>query len=235
MSALLGTTKKKDRVQLLKSLNNTNHVCLYRFFDEKWKAEALVSGKVWISTLEACRKYDNAAQGDADEGTLEYNSGITSGSGSNPMVQLVAKRSMIGGDLSACKNINISNITIRYQIPDAFVLCTAEKYSPDDMKDDFGGYCVKISQPNSFFRKVTRRLAEVQNLRYARINKVSYSKRSYIGTEPIHVPHIGFVKPNTDIYTSQNEVRMLWELAEHADIKPFVLNCPEIRKFCTLL
>lgn len=234
MSLLLEVTPKKDKVQLLKSLNETSHDCLYRFFDEKWKAEALVSGEVWISTLEACRGYDNAAQGDAGEGTLEYHSGTISGSGSDPMVQLVAARSGFG-DLSGCKNVHMSGNVITHKIPDAFVLCTTEKYSPDDMKDDFGGYCVKISEPNSFFRKVTRRLTEVQNLRYARINKVSYSKRSYTGTEPMLVPHIGFVKPNKDIYTSQNEVRMLWELAKHADIEPFALNCPEIKKFCTLL
>jgi hypothetical protein len=235
MSALLEATPKKDKVKILKSLSETHHDCLYRFFPKKSEAEALVSGKVWVSTLEACRGYDDPARGDAGEGTIEYNSGTISGDGSDPRLQMIAARSGIGGIGPGAKNISISNVTHSMRIPDAFVLCTTEKYSPDDMKDGIGSYCVKITDPNRFFKKVTRRLAEEYHLNLAKINKVSYSKRHYTGTEPMFISHIGFVKPNIDIYTSQNEVRMLWELKKHINIKPFLLDCPEIKKFCTLV
>src|SRR4051812_31281980 len=83
---------------------------VYRFFQEEQHADALVDGLVWLSTLEECRRYEDPARGDRDEGTLTYNTGTITADGDDPTLQLVSQRCGIHIG-PGCTNITISNNT----------------------------------------------------------------------------------------------------------------------------
>lgn len=57
---------------------------LYRFVLEESHLQDLLAGRVWISTLSACRSYEALGQGDAGEAVHTYNTGQLSGDGDNP-------------------------------------------------------------------------------------------------------------------------------------------------------
>ncbi|MFM5027402.1 hypothetical protein ACEUBM_20605, partial [Aeromonas caviae] len=69
---------------------------IYRFFPEQWQADALCQGNVWISTLEACRAYEDPLQGDSEEATHTYKSGHIVGSSSDAAFVEMAARSGTG-------------------------------------------------------------------------------------------------------------------------------------------
>jgi hypothetical protein len=209
---------------------NTNFEsnCVYRFFKEEWQAEALTKGEVWISTLETCRNCENPKQGDAEEATMNYNSGSISGNSENPDIQIISER--LGMRLENVKKVEFDNNTSRTKIPDAFVLCTTDKFSPDLLSDDFGKFCVKINKPDLFFKKITLALGARRPIRESALGKVIYKDRFYKGTEVPPGP-IGFVKPR-DQYADQSEVRMLWIPQDSNNLEPFSLECHELSELC---
>lgn len=210
--------------------NNVYHEnCIFRFFQEEWQAKALINGDVWISTLETCRGYEDPEQGDAGEATMTYNSGTITGDGDNPDVQLIASRIRISLE-PGVKNITMSNNTSHTRLPDAYVLCTTDDFSPDKLSETFGKYCVKINNPKLFFEIVTKSLKKQTRLRESVLGKVIYDDRYYQHTENPPGP-IGFVKPR-DKYSDQSEVRMLWVPEDIRSLKPFSLSCPKVAELC---
>jgi hypothetical protein len=203
---------------------------IYRFFPERWQAEALCNGNVWISTLETCRQYEDPLQGDPEEATHTYNSGHIVGGSNDPAFVEMASRSgiHIGG---GCSDITISNCASVQRLPDAYVLCTTSEFCPQNLSDTFGNYCVKISNPVEFFKHVSYALNDQKIIREGGMGLVKYQNRVYTGLEPPPGP-IGFVKPH-DQYSSQKEFRLLWVPQEHTNIKPFLLKCPGAGEFCS--
>lgn len=202
---------------------------VYRFFKEEWQAESLCGGRVWISTLEACRAYEDPLQGDSGEATHTYNSGYAAGDSTDLNLLEIAARSgvRIGKN---CSNIVVDgNISIQL-LRDAFVLCTTREYNPQMLNDTFGMYCVEISNPNVFFEEVTKELNKITSLRSSHMGEVIYSSREYSGLD--NPPgKIGFVKP-ADLYSSQKEFRFLWEPQGNEPIKPTLVSCPTITELC---
>jgi hypothetical protein len=96
---------------------------IYRFFPEKWQADALARGNVWLSTLGTCRAYEDPEQGNPEEAHETYNSGHAVGCSDDPDFVERARRSDINIG-PGCSRITISNNTRRTSLPDAYVLCT---------------------------------------------------------------------------------------------------------------
>lgn len=203
---------------------------IYRFFPEKWQAEALCKGNVWVSTLETCRTYEDPLQGDAEEATHNYNSGHIFGDMSNPDFAKIASRSRISVDQGA-RDITISNNTYIQKLPDALVLCTTKEFSPEKLSDTFGNYCVKISNPIEFFMRTSIKLNERVKIKQGVMGKIQYNERFYTGLDVPPGP-IGFVKPS-DRYSSQKEFRFLWLPEDNSTIEPFLLECPNVADLCS--
>jgi len=210
-------------------LLSEHHSSVYRFFPKKSQADALTSGKVWISTLERCRAYEDPEQGDPEEAHEVYNSGHAVGGSDNPEFVEVARRSGIHIG-PGCNNITLSNCTNVTSLPNAYVLCTTTQFSPDNLSETFGKHCVEIADPKKFFIAVSKRLESVVSYREAAAGPVIYRDRSYTGLERPPGP-IGFVKPK-DKYSKQKEYRFLWIPDTLKGIKPFLLDCPEIKGLC---
>lgn len=202
---------------------------VYRFFQEEWQADFLARGKIWLSTLETCRAYEDPAQGDPEEAHETYNSGHAVGGSNDPDFIEVARRSGIHIG-PGCSEITLSNNTRKTVLPDAYVLSTTTNFSPDKLSATFGRYCVEITSPKDFFFRVSASLERSIPIKEAAAGKVIYKDRYYTGMESPPGP-IGFVKP-PDLYATQREFRLLWVPDNSTGLTPFLLNCPEAAHLC---
>lgn len=203
---------------------------VYRFFQEKDHADALVEGKVWLSTLTKCRGYEDQFQGDSGEGTMHYQSGTISGSSHDKDFVEMARHANIGVG-NDNKNIQIIDCSADHIIPDAFVICTTEHFSPDNIGEKFGKYCVEISNPKLFFELVTENIKKYQKMYQGAWGRIIYKERKFSGRDKIPGP-MGFVKP-PDKYSDQREVRFIWTIqGSPLLLEPFGLNIPEVKHLC---
>jgi hypothetical protein len=209
-------------------LNNVDPSALYRYFDSEEHADAFAAGKVWISTLDTCRKHEGLQRGDPGEATVTYNTGFIRGDGDDLAIQLIASRIKVSVAPGA-RNITLSNDTAFHRLADAWVLCCTERHQPDGLKG-IGQYCVKIEQPREFFEKLTRTFSQYAQIQEAMFGRVIYAERSYQSLEAEPGP-IGFVKP-PDTYSDQSEVRMLWVPASREVIAPRLVD-GALHELCT--
>lgn len=202
---------------------------IYRSFHCSEYADAFVHGKVFISTLGACRRYETLGQGDPGEGTAHYESGFMRGHGDDPVFRQRAARYGVGMNPGA-RNITFDNCASDTTIPDAYVLCCT--VAPSDVVGRvFGAFCVEITDPPELFRRLTIALGRRHHLRQAVWGRVRYADRSYHGLEPESGP-TGFVKP-ADPYAPQKEFRMLWFLNDHAPvIAPTLVSVGDLGGVC---
>lgn len=202
---------------------------VFRFFKKESEADALCNGKVWLSTLETCRKYENPLQGDPCEAMHTYRAGdITGGSSDSEFVEKLSRMGI--GVTEGASNITITDGLCVTVINDAFVLCTTNEYIPETMCETFGDYCVEVSKPHVFFKEVADELNKVRKIKNVGYGLVQYKEREYFGLDAPPGP-IGFVKPK-DPYISQKEFRFLWEPLDNRPIEPFLLDCPRVAKLC---
>jgi hypothetical protein len=202
---------------------------VYRFCSEEAHADTLCRGGVWISTLEACRGYEDPQRGDKGEGTISYNTGFIRADGSSDVLRLIGARA--GIDISpACKDVTLSNNTRRKKLPDAYVVCSTLTFAPERLSESFGRYCVRIRSPRDFFAAVTERLTWYCKLRSAHLGGVVYQDRHFRGLEAAPGP-VGFVKPS-DQYRDQQEFRFLWVPAGNGPLCQFSLSVPGVADFC---
>jgi len=100
----------------------------YRFFDNSKYVEDFLNGRIRLSTLDHCRKLENSAARDENEGkltisVLDYNHSYgevnkTVAQNISPFFKIVEN------------NIRIKNINLMYELKDAHVLC----FSKEDSK-----------------------------------------------------------------------------------------------------
>lgn len=205
---------------------------VYRYFREPQHAEDLANGRVWISTLETCRQYEDPAQGDPLEGHISYNSGFVNGDFGDPQLMTVARHAGIYiGEGS--RNITINAFRSRRHIPDAFVICTTENFQPTEFRETFGQYCVEITDPERFFNLVNAALKCQTKKVNGNFGRVIYADRMHYGQQP-EPGHIGFVKPPTP-YKTQSEVRFLWTVEQHEKLSSFMINVPGVSSICRLV
>ena len=202
---------------------------VYRFFSEEWQAEDFIQGKLYLSTLEVCRGYEDAKQGDKEEGHQTYHTGHISGGSDDPDFVEKARRASVGIGPD-CTNISIKDCTNTTFIKDAYVLCTTTEFSPEILSDTFGKYCVEIKHPRRFFLAVSKRVHTIATIKEAAMGNIIYKDRTYTGLDRPPGP-MGFVKPSFP-YADQKEFRFMWYVGEDFELQPFVLDCPEIKGMC---
>ena len=111
------------------------------------------------------------------------------------------------------------------------MLCATREFEPENLSGTFGDHCVKISKPIEFFKRISIALNQHIKIEYGRMRPVKYRSRDYKGLED-PPGRIGFVKPVR--YSDQKEFRMLWNPEKEPEIKPFLLECPEIAELCNI-
>lgn len=222
----MGKSRQKKRDRKLTAYPGR----VYRFFEKREWAQALIDGEVWLGTLQGYRRDENKQRGDKFEGMRFYNSGhITD---DHPGFALVADRSGILVQGPASSGNIISNNTTTHIVADAFVLCTTLSSEPREMEKEFGSFCVEMRAPDEFWQHVARALTkEFGNCRPS-IGPVTYGNVSYTGLEP--VPGIpGLLKQRR--YAYQKEYRFLYEISAQQPLEPFSLPVPETKGLCRLI
>lgn len=166
----------------------------------------LLQGSLRLSTLTACRAYEDAERGDPEEGTQTYLSGDIHGDSDDPDFIEQARRTgiCIGPGSS---NIQISNCRSFNEVPDAYVLCASLQRDDTLFAPNFGPYCVEISAPAHFLRHISKLLFRLGKAEDGACAPVVYRDRVYTGLE--EMPHPVFVKPTTP-YAAQREFRFAW-------------------------
>lgn len=207
---------------------------VYRFFDKEEFADKFCEGLFRISTLEACRGYENPEQGDKEEGAWRHTINSVQISKASEVDTSSLLYAGVRVDPSAT-NVVIRNVSGGRRIENAYLLCTTKVFNPDIFSDSFGKYCVEISNAQCFTHIVTKAIHKHHSkLQWVRgeFGDVTYiEERHGVDFEKPN-GHIGFLKPK-DPYITQKEFRFLWELSEpYLDIEPLNLNIPDISKFC---
>jgi hypothetical protein len=230
-SAILSGVPKRDSTSPPFDDHPLRGKRVYRFFKLPEHADALMKGCVWITTLEACRRYENRYQGDPEEGYEHYEQGgAVTNTPEEPHFAEIAKRiRLIVGDGTTLRgNRSLLKLT------DAFVLCFTERFDPATFEKTIEHkHCVAISDCAKFFDTVTNRMQQVFILTQAVCSPIIYKERAYEGMQDPPGP-LGFVKP-PDPYQAQQEVRMLWIVKNAGSYKPFLLNAPDVAALCTRL
>jgi hypothetical protein len=199
---------------------------LYRFFDTAEHADALTQGKVWISTLETCRRYENEHQGDPAEGQQYLEPPPSVGHGDDPELVAAARRQGFGIGPGA-RDVFIHDNVFIGGMPDAFLLCTTKRFDPAAFAGWWNtNFCCEITDGGEFFRLVTERLRGLFGSRLALwvVEDVVYG-----GIVGMAGPG-GFVKAPR--YQGQEEVRMVWEVPDPYRYESFQLYAPEVAPLC---
>lgn len=179
---------------------------VFRYFDRLDHAEAMLSGDIFVSTLEYCRNCEGV-RADSGEAEQSYSQGLIEGGGANADVVEAGRRLGVHIENSPNARIKFRNNRARSRLPDAFVLCTSLIDDPEAMKG-FGPYCVAIREPALFMDYVTRVIRSQIALLRAECDHILYRRRSYRDLEP-EPGRLGFVKP-VDPYEREREYRFLW-------------------------
>jgi hypothetical protein len=211
---------------------------IFRRFSNADHAEDLCRGYVYLSTLGACRKYEDAQRGDKGEAIHSYYQPGEVRSGSDDFATIA--KTLGVGIPDGVSGVIIRNNLMTTRFVDGWVLCAT--YTDDAaMENTFGKYCVRIDKPLRFMQRVSLALRDEaeksgyqwHSARGGMIGLVRYRAREYAGTESDPGP-VGFVKP-AHPYAGQEEVRMLWPAENRVsnELEPIRFECTSIRTLCT--
>lgn len=198
---------------------------VYRYMDDKKNLESFLEGKIRISTLGACRAYENQEKGDCDEGKEVYR--VSQMTDEDPNFHKKANK--LGMSFEACYGTTITNCRSETYLPNGFVLCATARRDDEKFSKDFGEFCLKINDGERFFQLVSRAIREKYDLLGGHHEKVIYNPQYYEDDE-LPPGKIGFVKRPK--YEWQEEYRFLW-LPKDLNIEKFLMvDVPDIKHLC---
>lgn len=198
---------------------------LYRCFPEKEYANDFVKGRIYISTFEACRRYENDWQGDPGEGTLTHVVDQLRGNSGDQKFERVA--SSLGIEIGpGCTGVRVSG-SVGHRIENAYVLCLTENPPTEEMREKFGRFCVRINSPLPFFNAVSAEMSKVCKTEQSHFGVVTYSDREVRDLDAPPAPE-PFIKPPA--YAYQNEVRIVLYREMVSAIEPLTIICPEVKR-----
>lgn len=206
---------------------------VFKHFQDPIHAQALADGFVWLSTLEHCRRSEDKLRGDSSEGTFLYGSGNIDGTIEDPHVRRFT--SMSGIVLCEGVHITFKDCTATQAMEDAYLISTAmAPYQDEALLDEFGRYCVEITNIDLFFHRVTKAIENHIGIVSRRDNKrVTYSETYYEGLA--EAPgDLGFVKP-PEIFGPQDEYRFLWTINGNHAYKDQGILVPRVAGLCKIL
>ncbi|HAX9712205.1 TPA: hypothetical protein JS563_000741 [Serratia marcescens] len=206
---------------------------VYRFFDKEEYANALCNGDIRISTLDICRKYENAEQGDAGEGSWTQEIKNLVVDGGDPRNGALRYAGIYVHPSAVATSIGYARADI--SLADAYLICTTKKYDPTVFKESFGEYCVKISDAQRFAAIIGKAISELHDGMdiTALYNDVTYLEKRTGMNYSVPNTHIGFIKPEHP-YKEQNEFRFLWLPKDrNMKLKTLDLNCHELSCICS--
>lgn len=215
------------------------NLLLYRFFEEKWQAESLLNGKIWISTLEKCRQFECPQQGDKDEGTSTYHqvSLVIHNRIITVMDHIILDHLGIGGfpppGTFYHGRFEATNNRRTNKIPNGLILCTTNNQKSIQEQSINWNYGVKFTcSPKKIYQLISNALNKqgipIENGKHGWADY--NTERKYFS--PLEQPtDLAFLKPKHQAL--QSEYRFFWECKypftypEHG----ILIDCPEIKRY----
>jgi len=204
---------------------------VYRFLSKEEYANDFADGRFRISTLNACRAYEDPLQGDPGEGTLSHQIDETM-SGSFEDKEFVQIAAQVGVKVGAGADVKLGGVNrMSCVLVDSYLLCATNHFAPELLSDTFGKYCVEISDAVAFGKQINCELKRrgIQ-IRQAWAGNVIYTPRETFNRTK-QSGNIGFVKP-ADPYEEQREFRFIYVPQSSIAISPMFLDIPTARAFC---
>ncbi|EOX3942302.1 hypothetical protein ACPHXT_000724 [Vibrio alginolyticus] len=124
-------------------------------------------------------------------------------------------------------NLKVTNYNVIS--PNYYIFSFSKIYSQEDHQewDDKQGYnaAYSIVCPNTFFRKITKQLNSITPVKFLGLFEVHYydENRGMDFFDPLH-HQPGFCLKGYDDFSSQKEVRAVWEPLKNIEISPLVLE-----------
>lgn len=226
----------KELYDVMKLENISDPV--FRNFNKKEYALDFYSGKkIRISTLQCCRKLENASARDENEGKLSLWTSpreIDKSNSKNHSVYVDDLKYTSGIELINCENISIghSTRTSPITLPNAYVLCTSNSKS-EYLKKIYGKFCIKINQPYLFSYYVFLKLRNLNNVQQLIAKKLDYDENPIDINNTNIISNIGFKKHLK--FKPEDEFRMLFHSSADQYINPVFVKVPEIKKLCEFI
>lgn len=202
---------------------------IYRFLDKPEYADQFVAGRVLVSTLEACRRYEANGRGDAIEGqhVRVQGEGISILGAPDPAT--VERIRRLGLPIGGHGSVYAYNARTE-RLPDAHVLCFSEVFEPAVFARMGLPYCVEIFNPTRAFDLLDAAVARHFQVEAGRFSLVTYAATRYIDSGP-EPGVLGLVK-EPDEFAHQREARMLWWPRVQEALTPDVIDAPGLSTVC---
>jgi hypothetical protein len=195
-------------------------VSLYRYFGRPEWADDFVRGRLKVTTLEECRRHEDATRRDPREGhTFERIDNVAT----NDPTEAAEALAMMNIRSRVCGLYAHGNVAER-RLDDAMVLCFSLEFS-DELATHMGQYCVEVIRTEAFFRGLTDALA-----RHGQVVLDGTADRVYYDAHDLNFQNrharagrtLGFTK--TPNFSREMEYRMLW--VPTIPDAPFLFDAP---------
>ena len=198
---------------------------IYRYMHEEEYIDMFAEGKIKVSTLDNCRKYENQEQGDSEEAKETFV--VSHMTEKDPNFH--KKANQLGMSFGNCSNVTITNCTSTNHLPNGFIICTTSRRDDEKFAKDFGRFCVKINDADKFFALVNNEIQKEFKLLGGDHKRVVYREQNYKDDE-LPPGKIGFVKRQK--YTWQEEYRFLWLPHNFNQCETLYLDIPALKNLC---
>ncbi len=198
---------------------------VYRYMNDEKYTDLFAEGEIRLSTLKACRGYENPERGDKDEAHETYE--VTHMTDRDP--NFYSKSRRLGFHIGRSFGSVFKNCSSKSVLPNGFVLCTTARRDDEKFMKDFGEFCVKIKDIDLFYHLITLEIQKQYSLRAGHHQKVIYSNQKYKDDE-LPAGKIGFVKKEK--FKWQEEYRFLWLPKDFNDCQIIDINIPAIKDLC---
>lgn len=189
------------------ALSRALDLMVFRAFPHELWADAFADGRIWLSTLETCRRIEDPARADPEEAREIYNSGaVSTDTHSSEHVREVGRRAGIQLPEGVHGVTLRNNISVR-EVRDAWVVCASLTTSQAAI-GKFGGHVVGIRDFRVFLSLIHRALATDVGSLISGARTVEYRDNAFTGLQSAPGP-LGFVKRPE--FASENEFRFLWQ------------------------
>ena len=213
--------------------NSPNSSCLYKYTKKEY-CKAMINGEFFINTLDSLRNYEETHSeiGDKGEGTKTIYADKVNFHTSKPEtlqnIPEFAKNWIQGAGIS------VINCTFAQKNNENFyVFSCSKEHNPKIMKKLGYDSCIKIINPNEFFREIT---ASLQSMNLTSHNffggECNYEIARKEHHQNISGIHPAIVKPQR--YAYQQEVRVIW-IPSSKQIKPEKIISKATKKYIEII
>jgi len=193
-------------------------------------------GSIRIGTLKNYQSQEHGAMvSDSMEGSKRFTGNyetITADQlkGSRALSSLIS----IGEGIS---NLQMNNIVIIE--PNYFVFSLSSGYSKSDhdkwLEQETYDTCYKLATPNHFFRKITKQINKIRHVKFLGLFEVHYyDEKNGMDFFDTKNAYPAFMLKDYDGFSTQKEIRAVWETIEKEEIEPIFIKDIKLRAYVNL-